>query len=199
MIKIENEYYYPIKNKVAKKNFVGILLTLLVIFSLPAESIQNITTNETTNTTSKNELFDIDKHLESHKENDEPNKNPTEETTKLTLNEIIIDIDDPGNYVFGIYPNDNRNKVSIGGNNILMPLGFINFYDIENKNLVCRIDISSGDKIYGDRTNDMDGIMFLVKLEKKSKYLITPEIYVKAKNNIDTTYSLSIHHIGFVK
>lgn len=199
MIRIENEYYYPIKNKVAKKNLVGILLPLLVIFSLPAESIQNITTNETTNTTSKNELFDIDKHLESHKENDEPNKKPTEETTKLTLNEIIIDIDDPGNYVFGIYPNDNRNKVSVDGNNILMPLGFINFYDIENKNLVCRIDISSGDKIYGDRTNDMDGIMFLVKLEKKSKYLITPEIYVKAKNNIDTTYSLSIHHIGFVK
>lgn len=199
MIRIENEYYYPIKNKVAKKNLVGILLPLLVIFSLPAESIQNITTNEITNTTSKNQSLDIDKHLESHKENDEPNKKPTEETTKLTLNEIIIDIEDPGNYVFGIYPNDNRNKVSVDGNNILRPLGFINFYDIENKYLVYKIDISSKEKTYGNRINDMDGIMFLVKLEKKSKYLITPEIYVKAKNNIDTTYSFSINHIGFVK
>lgn len=199
MIRIENEYYYPIKNKVAKKNLVEILLPLLVIFSLPAESIQNITTNEITNTTSKNQSLDIDKHLESHKENDEPNKKPTEETTKLTLNEIIIDIDDPGNYVFGIYPNDNRNKISVDGNNILRPLGFINFYDIENKNLVYKIDISSKEKTYGNRINDMDGIMFLVKLEKKSKYLITPEIYVKAKNNIDTTYSFSINHIGFVK
>ena len=166
MVKIENKNYYPIKNKVDKKNLVGILLPLLVIFSLPAESIQNISTNETTNTTSKNELFDIDKHLESHKENDEPNKKPTEETTKLTLNEIIIDIDDPGNYVFGIYPNDNRNKISVDGNNILRPLGFINFYDIENKNLVYKIDISSKEKTYGNRINDMDGIMFLVKLEK---------------------------------
>ena len=199
MIKIEKKCYYTIKNKVAKKHFVGILLSLFVLFCLPAESIQNITSTEITNTTSKNESLDIDKHPKSLKENDATNKKPTEETTKLTLNEIIIDIDDPGDYVFGIYPHDNRNKVSVEGDNIVRPLGFIDFYDIENKNLVSKIDISSGGKIYGNRINNMYGIMFLVKIEKKSRYLITPEIYVKTKNNINTTYSLSIHHIGFVK
>ena len=199
MIIIEKKCYYTIKNKVAKKHFVGILLSLFVIFSLPAESIQNITPTEINNTTSKNESLDIDKHPKSLKENDAANKKPTEETTKLTLNEIIIDIDDPGDYVFGIYPNDNKNKVSVEGDNIVRPLGFIDFYDIENKNLVSKIDISSGGKIYGNRINNMYGIMFLVKIEKKSRYLITPEIYVKTKNNIDTKYSLSIKRIGFVK
>ena len=199
MIIIEKKCYYTIKNKVAKKHFVGILLSLFVIFSLPAESIQNITPTEINNTTSKNESLDIDKHPKSLKENDAANKTPTEETTKLTLNEIIIDIDDPGDYVFGIYPNDNKNKVSVEGDNIVRPLGFIDFYDIENKNLVSKIDISSGGKIYGNRINNMYGIMFLVKIEKKSRYLITPEIYVKTKNNIDTKYSLSIKRIGFVK
>ena len=199
MIIIEKKCYYTIKNKVTKKHFVGILLSLFVIFSLPAESIQNITPIEINNTTSKNESLDIDKHPKSLKENDAANKTPTEETTKLTLNEIIIDIDDPGDYVFGIYPNDNKNKVSVEGGNIVRPLGFIDFYDIENKNLVSKIDISSGRKIYGNRINNMYGIMFLVKIEKKSRYLITPEIYVKTKNNIDTKYSLSIKRIGFVK
>ncbi|WP_413536442.1 hypothetical protein [Rahnella inusitata] len=196
---IEKKCYYTIKNKVTKKHFVGILLSLFVIFSLPAESIQNITPTEINNTTSKNESLDIDKHPKSLKKNDAANKTPTEETTKLTLNEIIIDIDDPGDYVFGIYPNDNKNKVSVEGDNIVRPLGFIDFYDIENKNLVSKIDISSGGKIYGNRINNMYGIMFLVKIEKKSRYLITPEIYVKTKNNIDTKYSLSIKRIGFVK
>lgn len=199
MIIIEKKCYYTIKNKVTKKYFVGILLSLFVIFSLPAESIQNITPTEINNTTSKNESLDIDKHPKSLKENDAANKTPTEETTKLTLNEIIIDIDDPGDYVFGIYPNDNKNKVSVEGDNIVRPLGFIDFYDIENKTLVSKIDISSGGKIYGNRINNMYGIMFLVKIEKKSRYLITPEIYVKTKNNIDTKYSLSIKRIGFVK
>ena len=199
MIIIEKKCYYTIKNKVAKKHFVGILLSLFVIFSLPAESIQNITPTEINNTTSKNESLDINKHPKSLKENDAANKTPTEETTKLTLNEIIIDIDDPGDYVFGIYPNDNKNKVSVEGDNIVRPLGFIDFYDIENKTLVSKIDISSGGKIYGNRINNMYGIMFLVKIEKKSRYLITPEIYVKTKNNIDTKYSLSIKRIGFVK
>ncbi|MFS7380676.1 hypothetical protein AB6870_01105 [Rahnella inusitata] len=199
MIIIEKKCYYTIKNKVTKKHFVGILLSLFVIFSLPAESIQNITPIEINNTTSKNESLDIDKHPKSLKENDAANKTPTEETTKLTLNEIIIDIDDPGDYVFGIYPNDNKNKVSVEGDNIVRPLGFIDFYDIENKNLVSKIDISSGRKIYGNRINNMYGIMFLVKIEKKSRYLITPGIYVKTKNNIDTKYSLSIKRIGFVK
>ena len=199
MIIIEKKCYYTIKNKVTKKHFVGILLSLFVIFSLPAESIQNITPIEINNTTSKNESLDIDKHPKSLKENDAANKTPTEETTKLTLNEIIIDIDDPGDYVFGIYPNDNKNKVSVEGDNIVRPLGFIDFYDIENKTLVSKIDISSGGKIYGNRINNMYGIMFLVKIEKKSRYLITPEIYVKTKNNIDTKYSLSIKRIGFVK
>ena len=199
MIIIEKKCYYTIKNKVAKKHFVGILLSLFVIFSLPAESIQNITPTEINNTTSKNESLDIDKPPKSLKENDAANKKPTEETTKLTLNEIIIDIDDPGDYVFGIYPNDNKNKVSVEGDNIVRPLGFIDFYDIENKTLVSKIDISSGRKIYGNRINNMYGIMFLVKIEKKSRYLITPEIYVKTKNNIDTKYSLSIKRIGFVK
>ena len=199
MIIIEKKCYYTIKNKVAKKHFVGILLSLFVIFSLPAESIQNITPTEINNTTSKNESLDINKHPKSLKENDAANKKPTEETTKLTLNEIIIDIDDPGDYVFGIYPNDNKNKVSVEGDNIVRPLGFIDFYDIENKTLVSKIDISSGGKIYGNRINNMYGIMFLVKIEKKSRYLITPEIYVKTKNNIDTKYSLSIKRIGFVK
>lgn len=41
--------------------------------------------------------------------------------------------------------------------------------------------------------------MFRVKFKKKSEYLITPEIYVKTKKNIDTNYSLSITRIGFVK
>ncbi|MFS7245068.1 hypothetical protein AB6880_05090 [Rahnella inusitata] len=199
MIIIEKKCYYTIKNKVAKKNFVGILLSLFVIFSLPAESIQNITPTEINNATSKNESLDIDKHLKSLKENDAANKKPTEEMTKLTLNEIIIDIDDPGDYVFGIYPNDNKNKVSLDGGNIVMPLGFIDFYDVVNKKLISTIDISSNGGIYGNRVNDMDGIMFRVKFEKKSVYLITPKIYVKTKNNINTTYSLSIHHIGFVK
>ena len=166
MIIIEKKCYYTIKNKVAKKHFVGILLSLFVIFSLPAESIQNITPIEINNTTSKNESLDIDKHPKSLKENDAANKTPTEETTKLTLNEIIIDIDDPGDYVFGIYPNDNKNKVSVEGDNIVRPLGFIDFYDIENKNLVSKIDISSGRKIYGNRINNMYEIMFLVKIEK---------------------------------
>ena len=80
-----------------------------------------------------------------------------------------------------------------------MPLGFIDFYDVVNKRLISTIDISSNGEIYGNRVNDMDGIMFRVKFEKKSVYLITPKIYVKTKNNINTTYSLSIHHIGFVK
>lgn len=199
MIKIEKKCYFTIKNKEEKKHFVGILLSILVIFSLPAEGIQNITPTEKTNTTSINESLDFDKHSKSLKENDAVNKTPTEETTKLTLNEIIIDIDDPGGYVFGIYPNDNKNKVSVEGDNIVRPLGFIDFYDIENKNLVSKIDISSGGKIYGNRINNMYGIMFLVKIEKKSRYLITPEIYVKTKNNIDTKYSLSIKRIGFVK
>ena len=199
MIIIEKKCYYTIKNKVTKKHFVGILLSLFVIFSLPAESIQNITPTEINNTTSKNESLDIDKHPKSLKENDAANKKPTEETTKLTLNEIIIDIDDPGDYVFGIYPNDNKNKVSLDGVNIVMPLGFIDFYDVVNKKLISTIDISSNGEIYGNRVNDMDGIMFRVKFEKKSVYLITPKIYVKTKNNINTTYSLSIHHIGFVK
>lgn len=199
MIIIEKKCYYTIKNKVTKKHFVGILLSLFVIFSLPAESIQNITPIEINNTTSKNESLDIDKHPKSLKENDAANKTPTEETTKLTLNEIIIDIDDPGDYVFGIYPNDNKNKVSLDGVNIVMPLGFIDFYDVVNKRLISTIDISSNGEIYGNRVNDMDGIMFRVKFEKKSVYLITPKIYVKTKNNINTTYSLSIHHIGFVK
>ena len=199
MIIIEKKCYYTIKNKVTKKYFVGILLSLFVIFSLPAESIQNITPTEINNTTSKNESLDIDKHPKSLKENDAANKKPTEETTKLTLNEIIIDIDDPGDYVFGIYPNDNKNKVSLDGVNIVMPLGFIDFYDVVNKKLISTIDISSNGEIYGNRVNDMDGIMFRVKFEKKSVYLITPKIYVKTKNNINTTYSLSIHHIGFVK
>ena len=194
MIIIEKKCYYTIKNKVAKKHFVGILLSLFVIFSLPAESIQNITPTGINNATSKNDSLDIDKHPKSLKENDAANKTPTEETTKLTLNEIIIDIDDPGDYVFGIYPNDNKNKVSLDGVNIVMPLGFIDFYDVVNT-----IDISSNGEIYGNRVNDMDGIMFRVKFEKKSVYLITPKIYVKTKNNINTTYSLSIHHIGFVK
>lgn len=170
-----------------------------MIFSLPAESIQNITPTEINNATSKNESLDIDKHPKSLKENDAANKKPTEEMTKLTLNEIIIDIDDPGDYVFGIYPNDNKNKVSLDGGNIVMPLGFIDFYDVVNKKLISTIDISSNGGIYGNRVNDMDGIMFRVKFEKKSVYLITPKIYVKTKNNINTTYSLSIHHIGFVK
>lgn len=199
MIIIEKKCYYTIKNKVTKKYFVGILLSLFVIFSLPAESIQNITPTEINNTTSKNESLDIDKHQKSLKENDAANKTPTEETTKLTLNEIIIDIDDPGDYVFGIYPNDNKNKVSVEGDNIVRPLGFIDFYDVVNKKLISTIDISSNGGIYGNRVNDMDGIMFRVKFEKKSVYLITPKIYVKTKNNINTTYSLSIHHIGFVK
>ena len=54
MIIIEKKCYYTIKNKVTKKHFVGILLSLFVIFSLPAESIQNITPIEINNTTSKN-------------------------------------------------------------------------------------------------------------------------------------------------
>lgn len=200
MVKIENKNYYPIKNKVDKKNLVGILLPLLVIFSLPAESIQNITTNEITNTTSKNQSLDIDKHPKSSRGNDADNKKPTEETTNLMLNEIIIDMDDPGDYVFGIYPHDNKNKVSKEGGDVLRPLGVIKIYDMESGDLISNIDISSNQKkIYGDRTNDMDGIMFRVKFKKKSEYLITPEIYVKTKKNIDTNYSLSITRIGFVK
>lgn len=199
MIKNRGKMLLRKKNKVTKKHFVGIMLSLFVIFSLPAESIPNIPPTEITNTTSKNESLDIDKHPKSLKENDAANKTPTEETTKLTLNEIIIDIDDPGDYVFGIYPNDNKNKVSVEGDNIVRPLGFIDFYDIENKNLVSKIDVSSDGKIYGNRINNTYGIMFLVKIEKKSRYLITPEIYVKTKNNIDTKYSFSIKRIGFVK
>lgn len=124
----------------------------------------------------------------------------TSVTKELKLTQIIIDIDKPGDYVFGIYPNNNKNKNKIDNQDVLRPNGTVTIYDVSNDKLVSEISLKlGGEHLFGNRDIDIDGLLFSTPLKSRSQYLITPKIYVESKVDIDTTYSFLIHRKVFTK
>lgn len=118
---------------------------------------------------------------------------------KLDLKKIIIEIDSPDEYIFGFFPENNKNKIRTIDSDILRPFGKVTVYDIKHKENVSIVNIDPGAGIFSDNVNGIDGVLFTLKLTKRSQYLITPEIYVKNDKLIDGSYVFFIQKKGFYK
>ncbi|PKE32632.1 hypothetical protein CWS43_01645 [Rahnella sp. AA] len=125
---------------------------------------------------------------------------PISPTKELKLTQIIIDTDAPGDYIFGIYPNNNKSNSRIDEDKFLRPNGNITIYDIRNDKLIAEVNLNRENKnLFSGRMMNTPGVLFIIPLKSKSQYLITPNINVESNDKINTTYSFSIHRKVFVK
>lgn len=121
-------------------------------------------------------------------------------TKELKLTQIIIDIETPGDYTFGILANNNKNKIRVDDDSFLRTSGTVKIYDLRNDKIISVVNLGLENKdLFNDRMMNTSGVFFVTPLKSKSQYLITPNVNVESNDEFDPTYSFTIHKLTFVK